>query len=95
MMLIKRSALETEIAKLEGWALTSSYKQMQRQFEFADFNEAFAFMTKVAMVAEELNHHPEWCNVWNKVDITLTTHDAGGLTDKDFELARKINQLAQ
>lgn len=67
---------------------------LQQSFEFKNFIEAFAFMTKVAFLAEKMNHHPEWKNVYNKVDITLTTHDAGNtVTEKDRKLAEQINQL--
>ena len=67
---------------------------LHRHFEFADFSAAFAFMTRVALLAEKRNHHPEWSNVWNKVDITLSTHDAGDVvTDKDRELAASIDKL--
>ncbi|MBF02866.1 MAG: 4a-hydroxytetrahydrobiopterin dehydratase [Flavobacterium sp.] len=67
---------------------------LQQSFEFKNFMEAFAFMTKVAFLAEKMNHHPEWKNVYNKVDITLTTHDAGNtVTEKDRKLAEQINQL--
>ncbi len=68
--------------------------QLTRSFKFKDFIEAWAFMTKVAMTAEKMNHHPEWSNVYNKVEITLTTHDKGNtVTDKDRELAKKIDEL--
>jgi 4a-hydroxytetrahydrobiopterin dehydratase len=67
---------------------------LHREFTFADFSEAFAFMTRVAMLAEQAAHHPEWSNVWNRVVITLTTHDAGGVvTDKDHDLAAAIDRL--
>ena len=65
-----------------------------RTIQFRDFSEAFAFMTRVALEAEKMNHHPEWANVWNRVDILLTTHDAGGLTESDIALARKIDEFA-
>ena len=64
-----------------------------RRFTFADFSEAFAFMTRVALLAEKADHHPEWSNVWNRVDITLTTHDAGGLSARDVDLAKAIGEL--
>ncbi len=67
---------------------------LQATFEFKDFKEAFAFMTQVAMIAEKLDHHPDWTNVWNKVSFKLNTHDAGGkVTEKDYELAAAINKL--
>ncbi|MEM8848596.1 MAG: 4a-hydroxytetrahydrobiopterin dehydratase [Pseudomonadota bacterium] len=66
---------------------------LTRQFKFKDFSEAWAFMTRVALIAETMDHHPEWSNVYNKVDIRLTTHDAGGLTDLDREMAKRIDAL--
>ena len=77
--------------ELPGWRVENG--KLHREFRFADFNAAFGFMTRVALVAEALGHHPEWSNVWNKVSIDLTTHDAGGLTDLDVQLARRIDQL--
>ncbi|HYH08797.1 MAG TPA: 4a-hydroxytetrahydrobiopterin dehydratase [Thermoanaerobaculia bacterium] len=67
---------------------------LYREFTFPDFRAAFAFMTAVAAVAERMNHHPDWCNVYNRVTIRLTTHDAGGITDKDYALADEIAKLA-
>lgn len=78
---------------LKQWSLTREGKAIARKFEFADFSEAFAFMTRVALLAEKKDHHPEWSNVYNKVEITLTTHDAGGLTLRDVKMARKIDKL--
>ncbi|MEM7490067.1 MAG: 4a-hydroxytetrahydrobiopterin dehydratase [Pseudomonadota bacterium] len=66
---------------------------LTRQFKFADFSEAWAFMTRVALIAEAMDHHPEWSNVYNRVDIRLTTHDAGGLTDLDRDMATRIDAL--
>ncbi|MGB3405990.1 MAG: 4a-hydroxytetrahydrobiopterin dehydratase [Jannaschia sp.] len=66
---------------------------IERSFKFGTFSEAWAFMSRVALLAEKIDHHPEWSNVWNKVDIRLTTHDAGGLTDKDTALAQAINEV--
>ncbi|GCD80088.1 4a-hydroxytetrahydrobiopterin dehydratase [Schleiferia thermophila] len=74
------------------WQIANN--QLVRKFEFRDFVEAFSFMTKVALVAEKMNHHPEWTNVYNKVEIRLSTHDAGGtVTQKDYELAKAIDHL--
>ncbi|GIT92568.1 putative pterin-4-alpha-carbinolamine dehydratase [Jannaschia pagri] len=75
----------------DGW--TEDDGALTRQFTFQDFSEAWGFMTRVAMLAETADHHPEWSNVYNRVDIRLTTHDAGGLTDKDTALATAINGL--
>jgi 4a-hydroxytetrahydrobiopterin dehydratase len=71
-----------------GWSHDEKRDAMTREFVFADFNRAFAFMTQVALAAEKADHHPEWSNVYNKVRVTLTTHDAGGVTQKDLDLAR-------
>lgn len=77
--------------ELPGWMLEGEH--LKRSFRFADFSAAFAFMTRVALLAEKADHHPEWFNVWNRVDIALTTHDAGGLSARDAELARAIDAL--
>ncbi len=77
--------------ELPGWQLLNG--TLHRELRFADFNAAFGFMARVALVAESLGHHPEWSNVWNRVTIDLTTHDAGGLTELDEQLARRIDQL--
>ena len=74
---------------IPGWALDGD--GIERAYEFADFAAAFGFMARVALLAEKADHHPEWSNVWNKVRIRLTTHDAGGLTARDFALARAID----
>ena len=78
----------------DGWSLNTDGKVLQRSFRFKDFSEAFAFLTRVAMHAEKVDHHPEFTNVWNRVDFRLTTHDTGRVTDRDVELARAINGLA-
>ena len=77
---------------LPNWTLAGG--KLRRELRFADFVEAFGFMTRVALVAEAMGHHPDWSNVWNRVTIELTTHDAGGLTDLDLQLARRIDALA-
>jgi len=77
---------------LPAWGLVDG--KLQRQFTFADFSEAFGFLTRVALAAESLGHHPEWSNVWNRVTIALTTHDTGGLSNLDVDLARRIDALA-
>jgi 4a-hydroxytetrahydrobiopterin dehydratase len=68
--------------------------KLHREFKFADFTRAFGFMASCALVAERMNHHPEWFNVWNKVVVDLATHDAGGITQKDFDLAKAMDELA-
>ena len=82
------------LAELAGWTLDAERDAIRRSFKFRDFGEAYGFMTRVALEAEKADHHPEWSNVWNKVDILLTTHDAGGLTGRDVALARKIDAIA-
>jgi 4a-hydroxytetrahydrobiopterin dehydratase len=86
----ERAALGRE---LTGW--TVGEDSLERRFEFKDFGRSFGFMASVALAAEKLGHHPDWSNSYNRVSIRLTTHDAGGLTDKDAELARRISQLAE
>jgi len=79
----------------EGWTLEDGGKALTRSLEFKNFNEAFGFLTRVAMHAERIDHHPEIRNVWNRVDFRLWTHDTGGLTARDIELADAINELAR
>lgn len=76
-----------------GWALEDGGKALTRSFKFADFSEAFGFLTRVAMHAEKVDHHPEFTSVWNRVDFRLTSHDAGGVTERDVKLAEAINRL--
>jgi len=78
----------------EGWALEEGGKALVRTFKFKDFSEAYGFLTRVALYAEKADHHPEFTNVWNRVDFRLTSHDAGGVTDRDRDLAEAINRLA-
>ncbi|QQC62962.1 4a-hydroxytetrahydrobiopterin dehydratase [Paraburkholderia ginsengisoli] len=82
-----------QIASLRGWHAVAERDAIQRKFEFADFNEAFGFMTRVAIKAQEMDHHPEWFNVYNKVDITLSTHEANGVTERDIALAAFIDSI--
>nr|WP_314463760.1 4a-hydroxytetrahydrobiopterin dehydratase [uncultured Novosphingobium sp.] len=82
------------LAALPGWALREDGLAIVRKLKFADFNEAFGFMTRVAIQADKADHHPEWFNVYNRVEITLTTHDADGLSRRDLELARFIDAAA-
>jgi len=86
------SEIKNELSKLKGWTIVNG--KLNRTFEFADFNEAFGFMTRVAMEVEKLNHHPEWFNVYNRVKIDLVTHDVGGISNFDFKLANIINRIA-
>jgi len=80
---------------LTGWTATPDREAIAKSFKFAEFNAAFAFMTEVAMSASRLDHHPEWSNVYNKVDVVLTTHDAGGVTANDVELAKIMDAAAK
>jgi 4a-hydroxytetrahydrobiopterin dehydratase len=77
----------------DGWVFEDGRKALVRTLKFKDFNEAFAFLTRVALHAEKVDHHPEFTNVWNRVDFRLTSHDAGGVTERDTELAKAINSL--
>jgi 4a-hydroxytetrahydrobiopterin dehydratase len=78
---------------LPGWSQVAGREAIERSFRFRDFNEAWGFMNRVALLAESQNHHPDWSNVWNRVRIELSTHDAGGLTENDVKLAQAINAL--
>jgi len=82
------------LAKLSGWSEIKDRDAITKRFQFKDFSEAFGFMARAALVAEKLDHHPEWFNVYNKVDVTLSTHDAGGLTDLDIRLADAMDKFA-
>ena len=84
---------EWALAGLPDWTLRDDKLAIVRRFKFADFSEAFAFMTRVALIAEKRDHHPEWSNVYNRVEITLTTHDAGGLSQRDIDMAAAIDAL--
>lgn len=84
---------DAALLRLKGWIYDPGADAISHDFKFKDFSEAFGFMTRVALLAQSADHHPEWSNVYNKVTITLSTHDAGGLTKKDVELAAQIDQL--
>jgi 4a-hydroxytetrahydrobiopterin dehydratase len=86
-------ARDAALGRLNGWVYDQRTDAITHDFKFKDFSEAFGFMARVALLAESAGHHPEWSNVYNKVTITLTTHDAGGLTARDVELAEAIDQL--
>ncbi|WP_323004001.1 4a-hydroxytetrahydrobiopterin dehydratase [Denitromonas sp.] len=90
---LTENVLMQNLASLDGWSLNADKTAIARSFRFQDFNAAFGFMSRIALMAERLDHHPAWSNVYNRVDITLTTHDAGGLSDKDMVMARFINDL--
>lgn len=82
------------LAQLTAWKLQDGRDAVERSIKFKNFSAAWGFMTRVALAAEAMDHHPEWSNVWNRVDIVLSTHDAGGLTERDVALARKIDGFA-
>jgi 4a-hydroxytetrahydrobiopterin dehydratase len=81
------------LAALPEWSLRADGLAIERRFKFRNFSEAFAFMARVALIAEKQDHHPEWSNVYNSVNITLTTHDAGGLSERDVKMAKAIDRL--
>lgn len=86
-------AIDEALAGLDGWTLEADGAAIFRRFTFKNFSEAFGFMARAALAAEKLDHHPEWFNVYNRVDVRLTTHDADGLTALDFDLAKRMNRL--
>jgi 4a-hydroxytetrahydrobiopterin dehydratase len=88
------SARKTALDMLSGWSEVKGRDAITKKFTFADFNEAFGFMARVALIAEKADHHPEWFNVYNKVEVTLSTHDAGGVTARDVKLATAMDKLA-
>lgn len=90
----KRIGAAKAIVRLSGWAETPGRDAITKTYKFADFNDAFGFMTRVALQAEKMDHHPEWFNVYNKVEIVLTTHDANGVTEKDVTLATFMDEAA-
>lgn len=92
MKRLSDTEIDAQLAGLPGWQLKDG--KLHREFRFADFSAAFGFMTRVALAAEKLEHHPDWSNVWNKVVVDLSTHDVGGLSAKDFQLAVAMNELA-
>lgn len=91
MTKLSEQQISAELGKLNGWSVVNG--NLHRVFEFKDFAQAFAFMTRVALAAEKMDHHPDWSNVWNKVTVDLSTHSAGGLTKNDFDLAGKIQEI--
>ena len=92
---LTNDARRLALSRIPDWQAVGDRDAITKRFKFADFNAAFAFMTRVALVAEKMDHHPEWSNVWNRVDVTLTTHDAGGLTDRDIALAEAMDRFAK
>jgi len=88
------AARSSALARLKGWSEVTGRDAISKKFVFADFNEAFGFMTRAALMAEKLDHHPEWFNVYKTVDVTLSTHDAGGVTELDIKLAEAVDKFA-
>ena len=91
---MEKLGAEAAVAKLSGWSVVDGRDAIRKVYEFADFNAAWSFMSRVAVKAEQMDHHPEWFNVWNKVDVTLATHDAGGVTELDLTLAGFMDEIA-
>ncbi len=93
--LLDREALVQALAQVDGWRLDEAGNAIARDFAFRNFSEAFAFMTRAALLAEKMNHHPDWCNSYGKVSIRLSTHDRGGVTELDLQMAGRLNRLAE
>ena len=91
---LDNAARKSALAKLNGWSDVSGRDAITKKFTFKNFNEAFGFMCRAALVAEKMDHHPEWSNVYKTVDVTLSTHDAGGLTELDLKLAEAMDKIA-
>ena len=91
MIRLSQSDIKEELENLPGWTVLN--EKLHKEFQFESFNQAFGFMTRAAMEIEKMNHHPEWFNVYNKITIELTTHDAGGITKNDVKLAKILNSL--
>lgn len=91
-MRLSQADIEEELRNLPGWKVVN--EKLHKEFQFESFNQAFGFMTRAAMEIEKMNHHPEWFNVYNRITIELTTHDAGGITKNDVNLAKILNSLA-
>lgn len=90
----QRIGAASALQQLKGWSETPGRDAIAKTFKFADFNAAFGFMTRVALKADQMDHHPEWSNIYSKVEVVLTTHDSGGVTDKDVALAKFMDELA-
>jgi len=94
MKKLSPAARATALKKLPKWKPVAGRDAISRKFEFANFGEAFAFMSRAALLAEKMDHHPEWFNVYKNVEVTLSTHDAGGVTELDIKLATEMDKLA-
>ncbi|MDA0238632.1 MAG: 4a-hydroxytetrahydrobiopterin dehydratase [Proteobacteria bacterium] len=96
MIMVEKLSAEdvaTALSTLEGWSAVAGRDAIQKSFRFKDFNGAFGFMTRIAMMAEKMDHHPEWSNVYNRVEITLATHDVDGVSERDIKLAKFIDGI--
>ena len=91
MMKLSAEEISEQLKNLQGWSIKD--EKLHKDFEFESFNEAFGFMTRASMEIEKMNHHPEWFNVYNRITVELTTHDAGGITQNDINLAKILNSL--
>ncbi len=91
MIRLTQEDIDEELKNLPGWSVVN--EKLHKEFQFDSFNQAFGFMTRAAMEIEKMNHHPEWFNVYNRITVELTTHDAGGITNNDVNLARILNSL--
>ena len=89
---LSQDQIDSELKQMDGWSIVDG--KLHKDFQFDDFNQAFGFMTRAAMHIEKMNHHPEWFNVYNKLSVDLTTHDAGGITENDINLAKILNSLS-
>ncbi|MDH3585438.1 MAG: 4a-hydroxytetrahydrobiopterin dehydratase [Phycisphaerae bacterium] len=92
MPTLSAEQIQSALSDLPGWSVQD--EKLHREFQFKDFSEAFGFMARAALAAESMNHHPDWSNVWNRVVVDLVTHDAGGITENDVNLARRFSDLA-
>lgn len=90
---LSAAEMRQAMARLKGWKRVRGRDAIRKEYRFKDFNEAFGFMGRIALMAEKMDHHPEWLNVYNRVEITLSTHDAGGVSARDVELARFIDSI--
>ena len=95
MSKLDENARTDALARLPGWALVDGRDALSRTYTFRNFNQAWGFMSRAALLAEKMNHHPEWFNVWNRVDVTLSTHDVGGLSALDVRMARAMDSFAE
>ncbi|MCV0394432.1 MAG: 4a-hydroxytetrahydrobiopterin dehydratase [Rhizobiaceae bacterium] len=92
---LAKNAIEGKLEELDGWSISAAGDGIEKTFSFRNFSEAFGFMSRVALAAEKLDHHPEWKNVYKTVEVRLSTHDAGGLTELDFDLAARMDRIAK